>query len=254
MNRRRLLASIGTLASTTGSVGCLDSSDSPGAGMGDGTAGSDGSDDDLPETCPVNTLEDHDPPAEADREAVEAFVAEYESAYIEETEIDRDRYERVEGPGTRIEETTAMDDGYALEVGTGWATWEPDRHAVEFRRVDGADDEGDVDSVSLDHVALEDNDHLREAIETVVDEDQRVEIPEGHPEYPQIRTDIESAAGTVDGALIEHADELVEVTETTVPGVHGDHFETAAYYVAPGVVYRAPDPQADCRDGEVVEC
>lgn len=247
MHRRLVLASVASL-STAGLVGCL--------GIPDGAEQSPS---DLPEDCPVDTLDAHDTPEELDRESVEAFVESYEEAYIEETAIDHEQHERVEGPGSSVKEVEPGEDGYRVEVATGWATWDPDREVLVFEPVDDGD-VADVDPVPFEHEAFDGIDVLQVAVETAAGDDESTgdrdeyRLGDGHPDYGATETVIDLAAGRVEGAVIEHDDALVRVTRDTAPGVHGDGWKTAAYYVEAGAVYRTEDRDGDPRDGTLLEC
>ncbi|MDR5673666.1 hypothetical protein RH858_10995 [Halalkaliarchaeum sp. AArc-GB] len=246
MHRRRLLTSIGALASTVGVAGCL-------AGR-EGASGNE-STESLPEACPVDTLQGVDPPAEVDRESAMSFVERYEEAYIERTAIDRDQYDRVEGPGSSVESVTTVDDGYRLDVETFWGTWEPDRAALEFDAVGDVDDDTvDAEPDATYSSAFEGNETLRDPFEEAIDENRTAVLPEAAPEYRATRDRLDAAAGQVDGVVIDYRGELVRVSDTSVPGVHGDHYRLATYFVASGIVYRTEDDTASPREGTPVEC
>ncbi|AUX10544.1 hypothetical protein AArcSl_2933 [Halalkaliarchaeum desulfuricum] len=243
MHRRTVLASLGGLPPLA-SAGCL----------GDGGDGGDGAgpqpDDARPEACPVDTVEDVEPPTELDRDTVESFLEQYEPAYVDQTRIDREQYDRIEDPGTSIVDVTHVDEGYRVTVETFWATWEPDRTVLGFELVTDAA----TDPVPWDHETFEDNPTLQEALEQAATGDRTADIPEKHPDYRRTRDQLEAAAGDVDGVVIDYQGDLIRVSESELPGVHGDHYLSAAYYVAPGVIYRTDDEDADPRNGTVLEC
>ncbi|SNR31779.1 hypothetical protein [Halorubrum vacuolatum] len=242
MHRRRFLRSVVLSMGAAGLVGCVDRG---GRSSGELDRGQ------HLEPCPVDTLDDHDPPSNLDRETAERFVRSYEPSYIEHVRIDVDRYGRVEGPTTTVEETRAVDDGYVIVVDSRWRTSDPSPvRSLEFERVD----ETDVKPVPIDHERLTENGTLRQLVEDSVDEGRGGTLYQEHPDYRRTREGIEDAAGRVDGAIIEHRDNLVRVSEIERPGVHGDRAETAAYYVAPGVVSRSTEPDPDPETGDIVEC
>lgn len=205
----------------------------------------------LPDECPVDTIESEDPPPDdLDLETTRSYVEAYEEAYIEQTKIDREKYERVTGPGSNVVDVDRLDGGYLVDVETGWAVWYPDRDALEFEALDEPPD--DPEPVPADHDAFEGDavlrDHLEEAIEgehSVLDEEERG--------YEETYDRIADVAGEVDGAIIAVDDRFVEVTRVDVPGAHGDGFARSKYYVAPRELRRS-NHDDDPRYGDLLEC
>ena len=240
MDRRGFLKSVVCSMGTVGIVGCVDAI---GSSVDEQAH--------QPDQCPVSTLDDQDPPDELDRETAERFVRSYESNYIEHARIDVDRYGRVEGPMTTIEDTTAADDGYVIVVETRWTTLDPSpERTLEFERVE----ETEIEPVPIDNERLAENETLRQLVKESVEEGWGGTLDEEHPDYESIRTGIEDNAGQLDGAVIEYQGKPVRVSKIERAGVHGDHVETAAYYVTAEVVSRSGDPDPDADDGDVVEC
>ena len=202
-----------------------------------------------PDECPVDTLETEDPPPDdLDRESAGSYVEAYEEAYIERTKIDRERYDRVTGPGTNVIEIDPVDGGYLLDVETGWAVWYPDLEALQFEVVD----EPDREPVPADHDALEGDPVLRNHLEEATEEGSSV-LDEKERGYEEAYDRISIAAGEVDGAIVAVDDQFVRVTRSEVPGVHGDAYARARYYVAPGLLYRSSHDD-DPRHGRLLEC
>lgn len=254
MDRRTVLASFGTLTTTVTASGCLTDLDGTPADENE-PSGEDGTETDenefqsLPDDCPVNTLERFDLPDDLDQATAEKFVRRYETAYINQHYIDREQYDRVDGPGGSIEESTPVDDGYILQVTTGWATWRPDREVLEFERVT----QPDADPVVVDDEALADTETLQELLSETI-EDGSDAITENDRDFPSVYEHIETITDEVDGAVIEYRNETLEVTESAWPGAHGDHFKRAAYRIEPDILYRTEEIDSDPRDGEIVEC
>ena len=202
-----------------------------------------------PDECPIDMLDgEGPPPADLDREAAGSYVEAYEEEYVERTEINRERYERVTGPESNAIEIDPVDGGYLVDVETSWAVWYPALDALEFEVVD----EPDREPLAADQGALEDDPVLREHLELAIERGSSV-LDEEERGYEETHDRISTAAGEVDGAIVAVDDRFVRVTRSNVPGVHGDAYARSRYHVEPGVLYRSGH-DGDPRHGRLLEC
>lgn len=205
---------------------------------------------DLLDECPVDRLDDRDPPPEnLDRDSAKSYVEAYEEAYIEATVIENQRYDRVEGPGANVLDVSPVDDGYHVHVETSWAAWHQEDDELVFEVIEVVERE----PVPADHDALATNSVLQDHLEQAVEEGRSSVLRESHRSYEETYTGIMEASGEVDGVVVEYDDRLIQVSEREGPVMHFDGYDRSRYYVAPGVLYRS-DHDRDPRDGILLEC
>jgi len=200
-----------------------------------------------PAECPVDTLDEYDPPNDLSREAVTSFVEEYEIASLNRSIASRNRVDRVDGPWAQTHNSSIVDGGYLVYIAGSAATYsiEPELVFESTREpVDGA--------VSFNHTQY---DRLSKLLDAVYRGERSSVINYWSDEYDyqHIRNTIETLAGEVDGAAFEltHATVLVSMDESVG---HADYWTRAAYYVTSDVVYRTTNLSVDPRQGELLEC
>lgn len=204
--------------------------------------------DDLPDSCPVSTLDDYSPPDTLSCEAVANFVAEYHEAYILEEEFSP-THER-DSVSSRVTGIDRTEYGYTVTAFWSGFDYRSDVELHAERVTDPAESDPPsvetLDSTVLREVAraAAENGDESESVGTGGSEEDA--IPE------EMRQDFESLPGD--------DERYVTVDETTVRlwfvthRLHKDQlYKTTRYYVDRHVV-RQLDNGADHKGGTLLEC
>lgn len=253
MDRRSLLASLAGAGTGLCLSGCVG---------GDSTPATEGADDrstptptpetrpadEVPDDCPVTTLPGFEPPDESTVDAVEGFAASYEEAYrLAQYSPSHPR----DTAAASVESSTPVGGGVAVTLDVvGWndvtmVVLEGEPHPAE----------GDPPDVSTLSSGL-----LRETARRAAEGDDRVHgrsweggsvrdaVPDGvHEEYRSLPGDGDGRYVTVEEVTVRLAVHANELHKATIDG-------RVRYYVDSRVVRRQPDPAADPRAGELLEC
>lgn len=258
MRRRTLLA--GLLGGTLSLGGCLAGpTDAPTeTGTPRTTAPSD-TPTDTPAGCPTSQDLDVDRPDALDATTVTAFLEAYEGAYYREVVVDYEPASSLDSYGLAggvTDGPTDLGDGWAATVSGSGGVYRP----TLLLGATTATPPADADVVPASDV---DDDVLSDLLATAADTGEAEHHVDTPGETVDRYVDLLAALSEDFAALSGPGDEdslYADVGGTTVEltaqatNFHGDHAWTVRYYVDERVVRRATDPEADPREGELLEC
>lgn len=262
MQRRTVLVSLAAL-SGAGVAGCI--GDGPGGGVNDdgsvedtgetdgGTTSQNGSD--IPDRCPVNTIEGYSPPEEVTAERAEEFVVEYDEEYF--------RYE-IASPPHEKDSTGLWEDPEVEDVGDGYIVSLPAVDVSDYGTIvwlvsEPVTGDNDVeDAVAIDEVESE---MLATAARTAAETGEQVTAEkftgggiEAEAVPPEITTAFDSLPGDEDGRYVSVDGDPVRLWFVEDDSFHRHYGYSARYYVDSNVLWRTDDLEMDPREGTLVEC
>lgn len=223
------------------------------SGPGTKTAPADRSPGELPESCPVSTIDGFEPPDTLTPKSVEKFIRGYEEAYMfEERFLTYEDQLLTEGTVLSVEE---RDAGYAVEAQFSGLD------VILSVSVRAVPDDAEVEPVAIDTV---ESPPLVETARQAVKEGARVETSLPQPEAnTKENSRAQKLSETVEALPGEQDSGYVSVDGTTVRlwvdvrQIYADYLNyTVLYYVDSTVVRRSsfPKREATATDGALVEC